>query len=131
MREFGWSYNQIVREYLRKGKTAMTTISENNDVVTTINTFMFEPENQQRGLELLVEIAKMIRKEVPGFLSANFHMSVDGTRVVNYAQYSSHEAFQVATAKVFEKADTSLLIELRQIATPDAHEYKVRTILEG
>ncbi|EFH85796.1 putative quinol monooxygenase [Ktedonobacter racemifer] len=109
----------------------MGTISQDNDVVTTINTFTFEPENQQRGLELLIEIARMLRMEVPGFVSANFHASVDGTRVVNYAQYSSHEALQVATAKVFEKADTPLLVELRQIATPDSREYKVRAILEG
>ena len=30
----------------------MTTISLNNDVVTTINTFTVEPQHQQRALEL-------------------------------------------------------------------------------
>ncbi|HEX4205943.1 MAG TPA: hypothetical protein VHZ51_17450 [Ktedonobacteraceae bacterium] len=33
----------------------MTTISLNNDVVTTINTFTVEPQHQQRALELLAE----------------------------------------------------------------------------
>ncbi|QBD75840.1 antibiotic biosynthesis monooxygenase [Ktedonosporobacter rubrisoli] len=109
----------------------MATISLNRDIVTTINTFTFEPENQQRGLELLIELARTLRKEVPGFLAAHFHTSVDGTRVVNYAQYDSHEALEAAGAKIFANAESPLLLELRQIATPDSREYKVRTILEG
>lgn len=44
--------------------------------------FVAEPENQQRGLELLIELARLLRKEIPGFVSANFHKSVDGTRVM-------------------------------------------------
>ena len=110
----------------------MATISLNMDVVTTINTFTFEPENQQRGLELLVEIARILRKAVPGFLSAHFHMSIDGTRVVNYAQYASHEALEATTTKIFSAQEMlPLLDELRKIATPDSREYQVRVILEG
>lgn len=29
-----------------------------------------------------------------GFISANFHKSLDGTKVVNYAQWKSKEAFE-------------------------------------
>lgn len=32
-------------------------------------------------------------RRVPGFVSANIHRSLDGTRVINYAQWSSKEAF--------------------------------------
>ena len=111
----------------------MATISLNTNVVTTINTFTFEPEHQQRGLELLVEIARRVRKEVPGLLAAHFHTSIDGTRVGNYAQYASHEAVEVATAKIFSASAPEmmpLLAELREIATPDSREYAVRIILE-
>jgi heme-degrading monooxygenase HmoA len=31
---------------------------------------------------------------LPGFISANIHLSADGSRVVNYAQWDSAEAFQ-------------------------------------
>ena len=34
----------------------------------------------------------------PGFVSANIHVSTDGTRVVNYAQWESAEAFQAMLA---------------------------------
>src|SRR5579884_2875310 len=98
----------------------MATISLNNAVVTTINTFTVEPENQARALELLVEIARQLRKTVPGFVSANFHKSVDGTRVVNYAQYTDHEAAQAVGTKITgEMVDEPIVVELRNIATPD------------
>jgi quinol monooxygenase YgiN len=109
----------------------MATISTTNNVVTTINTFTVEPHQQQRALELLIEIARQLRAAVPGFLSANFHKSVDGTRVVNYAQYSSQEAVQEVTAKILGNTENPQLSELREIATPDARTYEVCVILEG
>ena len=33
-------------------------------------------------------------QHLPGFRSANIHLSTDGTRVVNYAQWDSAEAFR-------------------------------------
>jgi heme-degrading monooxygenase HmoA len=33
-------------------------------------------------------------KELPGFVSANLHKSLDGTRVANYAQWRSWEDFE-------------------------------------
>src|SRR5881227_632806 len=97
----------------------MAIISLNRAVVTTINTFTVAPENQQRALELLVDLARMLRKEEPGFLAAHFHKSADGTRVVNYAQYDSRETLERTAAKIFARAEMPLLAELRQIATPD------------
>jgi quinol monooxygenase YgiN len=109
----------------------MTTISLNNNVVTTINTFTVEPQHQQRALELLIEIARQFRKTVPGFISANFHRSADGTRVVNYAQFANEEAVQAVGAKVIGDQENPLLAELREIATPDSRVYELCAILEG
>ena len=108
----------------------MTTISLDHPVATTINTFTVAPHNQRRALALLVEIARRLRREVPGFVSANFHTSVDGTRVVNYAQYASQEVVQAVTAKVIEWAEDPVVAELRQMATPDTRRYELCTILE-
>jgi quinol monooxygenase YgiN len=72
----------------------MTQISQTNDVVTLINVFTVEPENQQRLLDLLVEATESVMNKLPGFVSANLHKSFDGTRVINYAQWRSREAFQ-------------------------------------
>lgn len=72
----------------------MTKISRGSDVVTLINVFTVESEDQQRLVELLVEATESIMNGLPGFVSANIHRSLDGTRVVNYAQWRSREAFE-------------------------------------
>lgn len=72
----------------------MTEISRGGDVVTLINVFTVTPENQQRLLDLLVEATEAVMNGLPGFVSANMHKSLDGTRVVNYAQWRSKEAFE-------------------------------------
>ena len=72
----------------------MTEISQREDVVTLINVFTVEPEEQQRLLDLLVEATGSVMSKLPGFVSANLHKSLDGTRVVNYAQWRTREAFE-------------------------------------
>ncbi len=72
----------------------MTEISRDGDVVTLINVFTVMPENQQRLLDLLVGATGAVMNGLPGFVSANLHKSLDGTRVVNYAQWRSREAFE-------------------------------------
>src|SRR4051812_13966487 len=72
----------------------MTEISPHEDVVTLINIFTVTSENQQRLLDLLVEATESVMSKLPGFVSANLHKSLDGTQVVNYAQWRSHETFQ-------------------------------------
>jgi quinol monooxygenase YgiN len=69
-------------------------ISQSNGVVTLINVFTAAPEDQQCLLDLLVEATESVMNELPGFVSANVHKSFDGTRVVNYAQWRSREAFE-------------------------------------
>ena len=72
----------------------MTRISTDNDVVTLVNVFTVEPEDQRRLLDLLVEATETVMNKQPGFVSANLHKSLDGTKVVNYAQWRSREAFE-------------------------------------
>lgn len=72
----------------------MTQISQGSDVVTLINVFTVAPENQQRLIDLLAEATEVVMSRMPGFVSANLHRSLDGTKVVNYAQWRSREAFE-------------------------------------
>jgi len=72
----------------------VTTISKNADVVTLINVFVVEPENQQRLVDMLVEATEDAMCKMPGFINANIHKSLDGTRVTNYAQWRSIEDFR-------------------------------------
>jgi heme-degrading monooxygenase HmoA len=63
---------------------------------------------------------------VPGFISANIHLSTDGTRVVNYAQWQSIEAYQA----VFE--DPSAREHMKVCATVatsfEPHVYTVESV---
>lgn len=71
----------------------MTTLDPTDGYATLINTFEVDPENADRLVELLHAATVTIRK-LPGFVSANLHVSTDRRRVVNYAQWRTHEDFQ-------------------------------------
>ena len=76
----------------------MTTIDPSADVVTLINVFTVAPENQQQLLDVLTEATTSVVAAMPGFVSANFHRSLDGTRVTNYAQWRSREDLEAMLA---------------------------------
>ena len=84
-------------------------------VVTLINVFTVDPENQQRLVELWQRATDEVMRHLPGFVSANVHRSLDGTRVVNYAQWQSQEAF---TAMLQNPEARPYLAELSEIGTP-------------
>src|ERR671933_654289 len=71
----------------------MATIARDNDVVTLINVFTVAPDDQERLVNVLVDATRVVMRRQPGFVSASIHKSLDGTRVANYAQWKSPEAF--------------------------------------
>lgn len=70
-----------------------TTITTTEQVMTLVNVFTVPPQDQQELLDVLVEATDVMR-ERPGFISANLHRSVDGTRVVNYAQWRTRGDYE-------------------------------------
>ncbi|GCE09918.1 antibiotic biosynthesis monooxygenase family protein [Dictyobacter aurantiacus] len=73
---------------------AITTIKEHQPICTMINTLTVKPENQQTLMTYLKEMTEEVVVTAPGFISANFHLSKDGTRIINYAQWRSLEDLQ-------------------------------------
>ena len=67
----------------------MTTIRSDIPVFTLINTFFVAPERADELVNVLREATKTTMSRQPGFISANLHVSIDRTRVVNYAQWRS------------------------------------------
>lgn len=65
----------------------MTTISKENKLVTLINVFTVEPAKQQQLVDLLIHATETAMRHVPGFITANIHRSLDGKKVINYAQW--------------------------------------------
>jgi quinol monooxygenase YgiN len=92
-----------------------STIRADAPVVTLINVFTVDAENQQRLVELWQRATDDVMRHLPGFVSANVHRSLDGTKVVNYAQWESQEAFN----QMLQNPDASKYVrELGEIGTP-------------
>ncbi len=72
-------------------KTAI--IDPESSGVTLINVYEVEPERQRELTQLLAEATEKVMRHLPGFISVNIHRSLDGTRVANYAQWTSKEDF--------------------------------------
>ena len=100
----------------------MATIHKENKVVTLINVFTVRPEDQDRLADLLAKVTEETMCKLPGFISASFHKSTDGLRVVNYAQWESREAWQA----IFTHPEAKKHIEETQkIGVADFHLYEV------
>lgn len=72
----------------------ITTIDTERSVITLINVYEVAPEKQAELAQLLAEATETVMRHQPGFVSVNIHCSLDGTRVVNYAQWASEEDFE-------------------------------------
>ena len=72
----------------------MSTIAAHADHVTLINVFTVQPERARELADLLTAATEDVMQYIDGFISANIHLSDDGTRVVNYGQWRSAAAMQ-------------------------------------
>jgi hypothetical protein len=70
-----------------------STIDAESTVVTLINVYEVAPDRQAELARLIAEATDSVMRRLPGFVSANIHCSLDGTRVANYAQWASKEDF--------------------------------------
>jgi heme-degrading monooxygenase HmoA len=106
-----------------KEKNSMTRITTDKNLVTHINVFTVSPENQQQLVDLLVEAAQSTIRKFPGYISSNYHKSLDGTKVTTYAQWRSQADFEamLQSPEVGEQ-----LRGLSQLATSfEPHFYEV------
>ena len=116
--------------YIHKWKgmrKPMTVISSQNEVYTLINVFTVAPGNQQQLVDTLIETTERWVKHLPGFVSASFHKSLDGTRVVNYAQWKDKAAFELMGQNPEVRARMGLA---QQIGQADGHFYTVAFVSE-
>jgi len=94
----------------------VATITTDQELVTLVNVFTVSPERQQQLAELLAEATRTVMNQLPGFISANIHCSLDGSKVVNYAQWRRVEDFQAmlgnARAQPHVQAATQLAISV-------------------
>jgi hypothetical protein len=71
----------------------MAEIQAEGGLVTFVNMFTCDPEDQQALLRTLRSETEDVVSKIDGFVSANLHASTDGRRVINYAQWTHLDAF--------------------------------------
>jgi heme-degrading monooxygenase HmoA len=94
-------------------------ITQTSGLATMINVFDVEPEKQQQLIEIWLEEGKKF-ETWPGFVSTTLHRSLDGTRVINYAQWQKAEDWLNLA-----KQGGQLFSRFKGIAVSDPHLYEV------
>ena len=103
-----------------------TTITARTSLATLINVFTVEPEHQRELVDILARATEEVMRNLPGFVSANLHASTDGTRVVNYAQWESPQAFE---AMLVNPVAQQHMNEAAKLATRfEPHLYSVESV---
>lgn len=73
----------------------MIRIQKDRNIITSISIFTIkDSSDQKRLIDMLRDAIKQIMIKHYGFISANIHKSLDGTKVVNYVQWGNKEAFE-------------------------------------
>jgi quinol monooxygenase YgiN len=100
----------------------MPTISKDQDVITVMAVYATQPEEQQRLIDTVRDFTLAAMRLQPGFISSTIHRSLDGVRVINYAQWRSQEEYFafIKNADVKVKA-----AKLAEFSKPDLHLYEI------
>ena len=69
----------------------MTVLDSADGYVVLINTFTVEPDKAEELLANLAQATATVMRPLPGFVSANLHMSQDKRHVANYAQWRTQQ----------------------------------------
>jgi quinol monooxygenase YgiN len=104
----------------------MTVITATADHATLINVFTVQPDRARELADLLTAATEDVMQHIDGFISANIHLSADGTRVVNYGQWRSAEAFHAMLQNSTAQQHMALCAELANGYDP--HLYTVESV---
>jgi quinol monooxygenase YgiN len=104
----------------------VSTITAHADHATLINVFTVQPERARELADLLTAATEDVMQHIDGFISANIHLSTDGTRVVNYAQWRSAEAMQAMRQDPTAREHMAQCAELADGFEP--HLYTVESV---
>jgi quinol monooxygenase YgiN len=107
----------------------MTAITAHAGHTTLINVFTVQPDRARQLVDLLTAATEEVMQHIDGFISANIHLSTDGTRVVNYAQWRSVEAMHAMQQNPTAREHMVLCAEVADGFEP--HLYTVESVHEA
>lgn len=94
------------------------TIDPNVAALTLINVYEVEPGKQAELTKALSDATEDIIRHQPGFVSVSLHSSLDGQKVVNYAQWASKEHFESFMKKPGTQEQLKLFAGLAKSVAP-------------
>ena len=100
-------------------------IIQDGQQVTLINVFETKPEQQKEMINAWIRFVESAKEE-PGLIGTALHRSIDGTRVINYAQWRSKEEFESFVKKYREQMEARRPLAERI----DPHLYEVVYLFE-
>jgi hypothetical protein len=104
---------------------ALSARVHNSDDIVVISTFVVAPGNQAELARVLSDASHRVLRTQRGFLASTIYSSVDGTRVVNYARWSSPDALE---AMLRNPACRAHLPWVRTVATVEPARYVTTSI---
>ena len=123
------NFIQFVNDFGAAFGKELTTLDPGAEQVTLINTYTVAPDRAEELVEFLTRSTEETLRYVPGFISANLHVSLDGTQVVNYAQWANREAPAAARANPRVAALMQEQLQIAQSFTPVP--YRLRRSFAG
>ncbi|ACU75340.1 Antibiotic biosynthesis monooxygenase [Catenulispora acidiphila DSM 44928] len=64
-----------------------------DDFVATVVIPVADADKARELIEAMAEDVRQWVRHLPGFVSANYHISLDGKRVFNYARWTNEKAY--------------------------------------
>jgi quinol monooxygenase YgiN len=107
----------------------MVTIREGTSPLTLINVFTVMPEQQEEVARLIEEATEQTISRLPGFVSTSIHKSLDGTRIVNYAQWESRQHFEAMLGS--PDAGKHMQAIMQKVSSADPQLYEVATTFDA
>jgi quinol monooxygenase YgiN len=98
------------------------------ELTTSVTVFTVDPADQRTLLGLLVSATEELIRHKPGFISASAHVSVDGTRIVNYVQWETVEAVRAMLA---DPTCRERMAAAKVIGQSEAKHYTVASAIRG
>ena len=74
----------------------MAVIDPKQKLLTLINVLEVDPERCDEVAQMFITATEEVISGLDGFVSSSIHRSLDGTRVINYAQWESEEALEAS-----------------------------------
>ena len=115
--------NKIVNNHKRWFET-MPIISQSNNGISVILVFSVEQGNQQQLLDAAINNSQNVMEKKPGFVSASFHNSNDGTNMVNYSQWENRKAYDEAI-NFLTQDEVQIGEKLFDLGEPDWNIYEI------